>query len=108
MVTSCDSQPGAEVVEDCERSGLGLERSPVCGDHPVDGNAHNQGHVQPVDMLVPIGLGDGLLGDVRLLGIIFLVSIGLSGLRHACCLSSHGEELRERRREGGRMVVYRR
>ena len=45
-------------------------------------------------MLVPVGAGDGLLGDMRLLGIVLLVAVWFRDLCHTgwrlCSLRSHG------------------
>lgn len=75
--TSCDPETRHEVIGHGPDERLPLQRSPVCGDQTVDGNAHDEGDVEPVDVLVPICLGDGLFGDVRLLGVVPLVAIGL-------------------------------
>lgn len=75
--TSCDSQTRHEVVCKGPDGCLPLQRGPVCRDHAIDWNSHDEGDVKPVDMLVPIGAGNGLLGDVRFLGIVFLVAVWL-------------------------------
>jgi hypothetical protein len=47
---------------------------------------HVQTYVEPVDVLVPVGLGDGCFGDVWLLGVVLGVAVGLRGARHGSWL----------------------
>lgn len=75
--TSCDAEAGEEVVEDGEDGRLGLQRRPVGLDAAVERDSDDERHIEPVDVLVPVGLGDGLLGDVRPLGVVFGVAVGL-------------------------------
>lgn len=56
--------------------------NPECLNTPIHGNAHDEGNIEPVHMLVPVGLGDGGVGDVRLLRIVGSVSIGLRSFGH--------------------------
>ncbi len=81
-LTSCDTETSHEVVGNCPDGRLQLERCPVCRDEAVDRKANDQSDVQPVDMFVPVGLRNWLLGDVRLLGIVLLTS-RLKRLCHA-------------------------
>lgn len=39
-------------------------------------------YVKPVDVLVPVGLCDGCIGDVRLLRVVLGVAVGLAGRSH--------------------------
>jgi hypothetical protein len=41
-----------------------------------------QTYVEPVDVLVPVGLGDGCFGDVWLLRVVLGVAVRLRGARH--------------------------
>jgi len=59
-----------------------LERRPVGLNQPIGRYADDEGDIEPVDMLVPVRPGNGLFGDVRLLGIVLLVTIWLCGLCH--------------------------
>jgi hypothetical protein len=77
VIASCDTETSHEVICYSPDGGLELERSPIGSNEAVDGNSNNQGDVEPIDMFVPIRLGDGLLGDVRFLGIVLLVTIWL-------------------------------
>lgn len=70
VVTSCDTQPSPEIVDDSEDGGVQSEGSPYGLDAAVDRNAHDEGDVQPVDMLPPVGLCHGRVGNVRLLGVV--------------------------------------
>jgi hypothetical protein len=81
-LTSCDTETSHEVVGNCPDGRLQLKRCPVCCDEAVDWKANDESDVQPVDMFVPVGLRNWLLGDVRLLGIVLLAS-RLKRLCHA-------------------------
>lgn len=39
-------------------------------------------YVEPVDVLVPVGLCNGGIGDVWLLGVVLGVAVGLRGACH--------------------------
>lgn len=39
-------------------------------------------YIEPVDVLVPVGLGDRCVGDVRLLRVVVGVAVGLAGRSH--------------------------
>lgn len=45
-------------------------------------HVYEQTYVQPVDVLVPVGLGDGRVGDVWLLRVVLWVAVRLRGARH--------------------------
>src|SRR5271154_5525390 len=81
--TSCDTKAGHEVICDRPDSGFPSQWRPICCDEPIEGNKNNESDIEPVDMLVPIRSGDRLIGDVRLLRIVFLVTIWLRWLCHA-------------------------
>jgi hypothetical protein len=81
-LTGCDSKTSHEVIRNCPDGRLQLQWCPVCGNEPVDGKPNNEGDVQPVDVLVPVGSRNWLFGDVRLLGIVLLAS-RLKRLGHA-------------------------
>ena len=51
-------------------------------DHAVYGDPDNEGDIEPVDMLVPVGTGNGLFGDMWLLEIVLLVTMWLRWLCH--------------------------
>lgn len=54
---------------------LPIQRRPYCLHASNKGYADNEDYVEPVDMLVPVGFGDGLVGDVRLLWVVASASI---------------------------------
>jgi hypothetical protein len=83
LLTSCNTEASHEIVRNCPDGCLQLERCPVGCDETVDWKANNEGDIQPVDVLVPVGLRNGLLGDVRLLGIVLLVAVRLRRFGHA-------------------------
>lgn len=100
VVSRSDSETGCEVVGDGPDGGRQTERSPPSSDKTDHRDADNQGDVEPVDVLVPILLGHGHVGDVRpkrvlvrfstranwgcrsLLGVVVLVTVGFRGLCH--------------------------
>ncbi|KAI6876604.1 Acyl-CoA [Hortaea werneckii] len=73
VVAGGDTEAGSEVVRNCPDSGLPPQRRPRGGDETSDGNADNEDDIEPVDMLVPVFLGQRRLGDVWLLRVIVLV-----------------------------------
>lgn len=66
-LTSSDSKAGVEVVDDGEQSRLPLEGHPVGRDEAKNGNEDDEGGVEPVHMLMPVGPGHWRVGDVNLL-----------------------------------------
>ena len=104
VVASSDTETGSEVVSDCPDGGVAVKRSPPSLDQTHEGNADDEEDIEPVNMLVPVGLGHRGVGDVRpdrglvshqlkaridansLLGVVSLVTIGL-------VLGSHGRTL---------------
>jgi len=82
MVASCDTKSSPKVVDDSEERGLQTKRSPDCLDASVEGNSQDEGDVQPVDMLVPVGSRHGRLSDVSLLGVVGFGSVWLRGFGH--------------------------
>jgi len=82
MVASCDAETGREIVCYGPDGGLELERNPPGLDEAVDGDGDDEDDIEPVDVLVPIRLGDRRLCDVWLLGVIFGVSVWLVGSGH--------------------------
>ena len=82
-LTSSDSKTGVEVVDDGEDEGLEVERHPVGGDEAEKRHEHDEGGVEPVDMLVPVGPGHGGVGDVNLLGVDLLAGAQRLVLRGA-------------------------
>lgn len=90
VVTGCDTETGHEIVRDRPYCGLPGEWCPVRLNETSERHADDEDDVQPVDVLVPVRRGDGLLGDVTLRGIVLLVTVGLGWLGHArdvlvCC-----------------------
>lgn len=76
-LTSSDAKTSHEVVDNGEYGGSPMERNPKGLDTAVQRNADNEGDVEPIDMLVPIRLGDGGIGNMGLLGIVGLAAVGL-------------------------------
>lgn len=79
MVAGRNAQTGPVVVDDGPDGGLQLQRRPVGRDEAAQGNEDDEGDIEPVDVLVPVGPRDGQVGDVWLLGIVALTTA--AGLR---------------------------
>jgi len=75
VITSCDSQTSHEIIRNRPGCSLPMQWCPVCGNETVDRQANDEGDIEPVDVLEPVGFRDGLFGDVRFLGIVLLVAI---------------------------------
>jgi len=65
MVASSDTETGCEVVCNCPDGGVAVERGPPSLNQTQKGNANDEEDIEPVDVLVPVGLGHGGVGDVR-------------------------------------------
>lgn len=61
-----------EVVEDGKENRVQLGPDPVREDAADERDDDDQRAVEPVDVLVPVLEGHGLLGDVRLLDVVRL------------------------------------
>jgi len=77
VISSSYTEAGSEVVQDSPDGSLELERDPESLDAAIDGNAHDESDVEPVDMLVPVRSRHRGFGDVRFLGVIFGVPVRL-------------------------------
>ena len=77
VIPCCDTETSSEVVCYSPDGSLQLERNEEGTDAAIERDHHNESDVEPIDMLVPIRLGDRFLCDVFLLGIIFRFSIWL-------------------------------
>ena len=75
MVSSCDTKTGCKVVGNGPQSGLQIQRSPDGLNTAIEWYANNEGDVEPVDVLVPVRLGDWCFSDVHLLRIVLGVSV---------------------------------
>ena len=84
VIASCDSEAGAEVVADGPDGRLPPQWCPDGRDETGNWNADDEDDIEPVDVLVPVLLRHRSLGDVRLLGVVFLVPHRLLGCRFAC------------------------
>lgn len=76
-LTSCDAQTGCKVVQHGKHECLHLQRDPPSLDHAIQWNADDESDIEPVDMFVPVGFGDGSLSDVLLLGVVRFVPVWL-------------------------------
>ena len=76
-LTSCDTQASGEVINYCEQCCFKIYRRPEGSDAAHQRYTHDESHVEPVDMFVPVLLRHGLVCDVRLLRIVCFVSVGL-------------------------------
>ena len=68
--TCSDTEPGHEVVQNGPDGRLPVQRRPESHDAAHHGKKDDEGDVEPVDVLVPVGPGQGSLGDVRLGAIL--------------------------------------
>ena len=84
VVTSCDSEPGAEIVGNSPDGRLPPQWCPDGGDEAGKRDADDENDIKPVDMLVPVLPRQRRLGDVRLLGVVFLIPHRLGGCGFAC------------------------
>ena len=64
--TSCDTQPGVEVVHNGEDGGGTLQRMEISRDEAHQRDDDDEEDAQPADMLVPVPPCHGRLCDVRL------------------------------------------
>lgn len=77
VVPCRDSKTCGEVVCHRPQRGLEVQWYPNGLNEAIYGDAHDEGDIEPVDMLVPILLRDGRFGDVRFLGVVLCVSVWL-------------------------------
>lgn len=77
VITCGDTQTSHKVIGNSPHGGLEVEGCPVRLDAAIDRHADDEGDVQPMHVLVPICPGDWSVGNVRLLWVIFGVSIWL-------------------------------
>lgn len=63
-----------EVIENSEERRLHGQGDPVSGDHAHGGDDQDESGVEPVDMLVPVRPGHGLLSNVWLAGVVLLAA----------------------------------
>lgn len=67
-------QSSSEVVQHRENGGLQVQWRPESLNATSNWDADNEDDIEPVDVLVPVLLGHGRLGDVWLLGVISGIS----------------------------------
>jgi len=77
VISCCDTKTGAEVVDDGPKGGLPKEWGPDGLDDADSGDTEDEEDIEPVDMFVPVLLRDRLVCDVRLLGIVLWIPVGL-------------------------------
>ena len=64
LSTSCDSKASHKIIDNGKDGCLPSKWSPDGLDQSVNGDANDESYIQPVNMLIPVGTGDGRLGDV--------------------------------------------
>ena len=67
--TCCDTETSEEVIPGGPDSSLELQGNPERLDDAQKGDSKDEGDIQPIDMLVPVGTGDGSIGDMDLFGV---------------------------------------
>ena len=75
--TSGDSKPGSEIVCNSEQGRPPLHGRPNSLNAAIERNADDESDIEPIDVLMPIGLGDRRVGDMGLLGVVTPASVGL-------------------------------
>ena len=75
--TSGNAEPGHKIIHHSAHSRLPLQGRPNGLYAAIDWDTHDEGDIEPVDMLVPVGFGHGCIGDVRFPGIIISASVWL-------------------------------
>ena len=81
-LTSCYTKSSEEVVYDSEQGSLEVQMHPPSLDQTIKRDANDQRDVQPVHVFVPVGFGDGSIGDMLLLGVVRLASVRFRCLGH--------------------------
>jgi hypothetical protein len=93
VVTSGNSKPGAEIVQNCPKSSGESQGSPDGSNAADEWNASDEIDIEPIDMLVPIIPGNWSIRDMRLLAS-FEFWAGRSWLDSRVNTSrAHGESL---------------
>lgn len=82
MVASGDAETSPVVVDDGPNERLEAQGSPESEDAAGKRDATDEDDIEPVDVLVPVFPGDGILGDVLLGRIVLGVAVWLRGLGH--------------------------
>lgn len=75
--TSSDSKSSSEIVCNSEQSRLPLDRRPDSLNATIERNADNESDIEPIDVLVPIGLSNRRVSDMGFLGVVAPASVGL-------------------------------
>ena len=70
MVARGDTKPSSEVVGNGPDGSLPIQRSPEGENGTEQWYSDNQSHVQPIDMLVPVGSRYGRVGYVSFVGSV--------------------------------------
>lgn len=70
VVAGGDTETGAHVIADSKRGGLPVEGDEGSGSKGRQRQRNHQNEVEPVDVLVPVGPGEGLLGNVAALVVV--------------------------------------
>ena len=65
MISGSDTETSSKVVGNGPDGRLQVKWGPECHDTSNSGNANNEEDIEPVDVFVPVLLGDGSVGDVR-------------------------------------------
>lgn len=92
MVAGGDAEASEKVVDDCPDSSLPLERCEGCSDTSSERDTANKCDVEPVDVFVPVAPGHGSIRNVRLVRIVFWVSVWLRFGSHWRWLLVFGDE----------------
>lgn len=78
MVAGGNTETSEKVVDDCPDGSLPAERCEASSNATRQRDATNEGEIEPIDVLVPVTPGHGGVGDVRLVWVVFWVSVWLA------------------------------
>lgn len=81
-LTGGDTKTCHEVVDNRKQRRSPLQRDPKGLDRAIERNCNDESDIEPIDMLVPVGLCYGHIGDVGFPRIVRFASIWLGRLRH--------------------------
>lgn len=86
VIASCDTESSHEIVDNGPQSSLPFQWRRVCLDETVDWNTDDQCDIEPVNMFVEVGSGDGSVGDMNFVALSCCLSLRRRRQRHRSVL----------------------